>query len=241
MPEWTWQGILTSIVATVLWAVGATMLTWIKHKWPKYGDLALYWVASAACLAVIVFATTGYRPFAKPRLQVTPENIESNVKLWSEDLGLAFTKGNIPDTYFALSLTTRTGTPIQVTRATKEKPSYLQFVTTLAFSPEHQAVMGTLTKDQIDTVMQEIALELAKTRVGSAIATMNMPQTGTNVVGQTMVVLQKAAPIAELNEARFSDYIDDMEFTASLTRSATSLALRRATIARTITRGIGTH
>jgi hypothetical protein len=227
MESWISQGIITSTLATVLWAGGATLLTWIRNRWPTYGTLALYWVASAACLAVLWFATTGYVPFSTVPPRVTSENIEANMKQWSENLGLAFTKANIPDSYFAYTITTRSGTPIQVLRSQKEKPSYLQFVSTLMMAPEHQAIMGTLTKDQVDTVTQEIAIELDKTRVGFVIATVGLPQTGANSVGQTAIVLQRAGLITSLNESDFAAYVDDMEFAVQLTRAATTLAIKR--------------
>ena len=150
--DWA-QGIITSVAATILCIGGATALTWIKNKWPKYGGLALYWFASAACLAVLWFAFTGHVPFAKVQQEVTAENIEANIKLWSENLGLAFTKANVPDSYFAYTITTHTGTPIQVFRPQKEKPAYIQFIATLTLSAEHQAVMKTLTQGQVETVM----------------------------------------------------------------------------------------
>jgi hypothetical protein len=132
-------------------------------------------------------------------------------------------------------------TPVMVSRAMKDKPAFLQFATTITFSPEHQAVMGTLTKDQVDTVIQEISLELARTRVGSAIGTMSLPQTGTNGVGQTMVVLQKAAPIGNLTEARFADAVDDIEFTVSLVRAAANLSLRHVAASRLLTKAPAAH
>jgi hypothetical protein len=227
METWLWQGILTSVLAAVLWLGGATALTWVKRKWPKYGDLALYWIAIAACMAVIWFAVSGHALFSWPQPQVTPENIEANVRHWSEDLGLAYTRGTAPDSYFAYSLTTRTGTSIQVFRSVKDKPAFLQFGSQLTMSPEHQAMMATLTKEQVDTVVQEIALELDRTRVGFTIATLSTPQTSTPVK-QTVIVLQKATPITNLDEASFAAAADDIEFTVQLVRATTSLALRRA-------------
>jgi hypothetical protein len=199
-----------------------------------------YWLSTVAALAVLLFATTGYIPFAKPKPpEVNVDSIEKAVKIWSENLGLAFTKGNVPDTYFFYTITTRTGTPITVSRMTKEMPIYLQFQANLTFSPEHQAILGTLNKDQLDTVTQEITLELAKTRVGSAIATMGIPPAaGTNMIGQTVIALQKAAPISGLSEDKFAACVDDMEFTVALARAAVNLALRHATAGRTISKPI---
>ena len=226
--DWTWQGILTGLLATGLWAVGATVLTWVKNKWPKYGDLALYWIASFACLGIVWYAATGYIPFSQPQVRVTSENVESNVKAWSESAGLGFVKAPISDSYFGYTLTTRTGTPIQVSRLRSEKQSYLQFASTISFAPEHQAILGTLTKEEVDAVVQEITLELTRTRVGFAIANLGIPQTGVSTTTQTAVILQKAVLITNLSEPTFTSCIDDMEFSVTTLRAATILALRRA-------------
>jgi hypothetical protein len=233
-----WKTIFQSLFSRALWemiliAGGGAMFGLLKAKWPNYAPRVLYGVSGAACVAVLLFTLTGRAILSSPiPAQSTPDNIEANVKLWSENLGLPFAKSSMPDSYFAYSITTRGGTPITVGRPTKEKTGYLQFVSTISFSPEHQAVLGTLTKEQVDTVMQELSQELARTRVASTIAVMTMPQTGANVVGQTMLVLQRAESIANLDEAQFADRVDDMEFAVSLVRSTTSLALRRATAAR---------
>jgi hypothetical protein len=229
MPDWVWQGTFTSVVAALLFLGGATVLTWIRKRWPTYGNLALFWVASAACLGVLWFAVTGYAPFSSRPLRITTDNVEANMKLWCENLGLAFRQTNLPDTYFGYMITTRTGTQMSVSRRTKERPAYLQFETDILFAPEHQAVLSTLNKDQIETVMEEIGLELNKTRVGFTVGSLAMPQTTNNQIGQAFIALQKAAPIADLNENGFASYIDDMEFSAGLARNATQLALRRET------------
>src|SRR5258708_2795016 len=193
MGSWT-QGIITSRLASVFCVGGATVLTWIKSRWPTYGNLALYWIASATCLALLWFAFTGYVPFSRRPPEMTTDNIESNVKLWFEDLGMAFKKTGTPDTYFSYSLTTRLGTPLQVSRLAKEKTAYLQLVSTLTLSPQHQAMMLTLSQDQVDAIIEEMALELSKTRIGFTIIK-HIPQTG------MAVVFQKSIPIADLTES----------------------------------------
>lgn len=137
MPDWTWQGVITSIVATVLWFGGASVLTWIRKKWPNAGNLALFWVASAACLAVLWYTATGIRPFTDRPERVTADNIETNLKTWCTNLGLAFVNQSqaVPDSYFAYTVTTRDGNQIVVSRRTKEKPAYLQFETDLVLPP----------------------------------------------------------------------------------------------------------
>lgn len=233
-----WKAIFQSLFSRAIWEIvliigGGAVIGTIKAKWPNYAPRVLYGISGATCVAVLLFTLTGRAILSSPLPpDSTPENVEANVKLWSENLELPFAKTTVADSYFAYSITTRTGTPIVVTRATKEKTSYLQFVSTITFAPEHQAVLGTLTKEQVDTVMQEISLELSRTRVASTIATRGLPETGANVARQTMVVLQRAQLISSLDEGQFADRVDDMEFAVAMVRSATSLSLRRATAAR---------
>ncbi len=234
-----WKAIGQSLFSRALWEIiiiigGGALIGVLKAKWPSYAPRAIYVVAGAACTAIILFTLTGRAILSNPLPPETgPDNIEENVKLWSEDLGLAFTKANIPDTHFAYSITTGNGIAIQVMRSKKEKPFYLQMITTLLLSPANQATLTTLTKDQIDSFTDELSVELNKGRVGFSLAFMSMPQTGTNAASQTILVLQKAAPINGLTELGFSQLTDDINFTAQLVKADTTLILRRMTSGKT--------
>jgi hypothetical protein len=236
------QGILGTLIYELLLAAAiAGLVAWLRSKQSTWAAPTLYGLAAFTAVLVILVTLTGRPLLSKQPEEVTGENIETKLKTWAENLSLPFAKGAVPDSYFSLSLSTHSGTPIVIARMLKDKPAYLQFVSTISFAPEHQAIMATLTKDQADTVMQEINLELAKGRVASTIANMGIPQTGTNGAGQTVVVLQKGVAIAGLNEANFADRVDDMEFTVSLVRSATQLAIRRAVAGRMITKAAAAH
>jgi hypothetical protein len=114
-------------------------------------------------------------------------------------------------------------------RSTKEKTLYLEMIATLALSPDNQATLGTLTKDQIASFTDEIAVELNKSRVGFALGVNTLPQTGSATTAQTLLVLQKGVPINGLTELGFSECTDDINFTAQLVKADTSLILRRMT------------
>jgi len=233
--SWTWQGILTSVLATLLLGGVSYMFTWARNKWPKYGDLVRYWLIIFAVLSVLVYTLTGYVPFAKPKPpEITASNIEQNIKQWCESLGLPFAKGNMPDSmaFFSYSVTSKNNQITTVAR-TKDKPNYLQFLASLNFSPEHQAILGTLTKDQVYDVMQKIELELARTRVGSAIATVGVSQSGPIPAGaQTIIQNDKAIPIDSLNEYNFGLCIDDVDFTVNAARAVTNITMREITATR---------
>lgn len=237
MDSWLWQGIVTSVLATLLWFGGATVLTWIKHKWPRYGDLALYWVACAACLAVLWFAITGYVPFSTRPPQITPENIEANLKAWSENLGLGITKVSqlIPeqDAYFGMVVTLQSGNPVTVFRG-KQKPGYLQMQCPLALSQEHLAMLNKLTKDEAHAATQEVLLELARTKLGFQMMTASGQLVAPGgsaaqpIVLQQTIVIMKAAPITnDLTEATFAQHINEIDSAIAIVRGSTELTLQR--------------
>jgi hypothetical protein len=230
-----WKAIFQSIFSRAVWELlliigGGAVIGIIKNKWPDYAPRVLYGAAGSACVAVLLFTLTGRAILSNPLPpETTPDNIQDNVKLWSENLGLAFIKASIPDSYFAYTITTSNGIQIQVMRSTKEKTLYLEMIATLALSPDNQATLGTLTKDQIASFTDEIAVELNKSRVGFALGVNTLPQTGSATTAQTLLVLQKGVPINGLTELGFSECTDDINFTAQLVKADTSLILRRMT------------
>ena len=202
------------------------MFTYVKSKWPQYGDKVLYFLVCASCLFILVYVFTGFVPFRKAQNRVTIDNIESNIKQWCENFGMPFTKTIVPDTYFAYNVTTRSGNPLIVSRLSKERQSYLQFGATVTFSPERRAAVNTMTKDELDELISEVTLQLTTLRMGVVIATLTTPQTGNNV-GQTVIGLQKAVPINDLNEPDFGAALDDIESGINMSKSAVSLGIRR--------------
>lgn len=231
------SGIFGSILATLLLAGATTVLTWVRKTWPQYGDLARYWITTFAALAIIVYATTGYVPFAKHEPTTSADNIAENVKMWCENLGLSIAKVALPDAYFGYTVTTLNGNPIQVGRSTKEKSAYLQFVETVNPTADQQPIIGKLTQDQLDMLTQEMAVELNKSKIGFAVSTVSIPQIDGKTQAVQVAVLQKALPISGATEAQFSNTIDDLNFAAQLIHSETAVSLKRLTIARAASAG----
>ena len=243
--NWTWQGTLTSVAAALLLLGVPTLLTWVKKKWPQHGELVRYWLTSAAAMAILLYATTGYILFAKHEVKITPENLELNIRKWSDDLGFSVARlqpGALPqpmEIYFGLAITLSNGNPILVYRA-REKSAFLQLVCPLALSPEHLQAMAKLRPDQQEAVNQEIQLELSKTKVGFSVTTSKAaapqasgspPIGGGQILLQQMVILSKGVPISgDLNEATFASDLDEMDDAITLTRAQTALALRRYTL-----------
>ena len=230
---WTWQGVFTSVVATLLIAGGATVLTWVKKKWPQYGDNVRYWLSICATLLLIAYLCFGYMPFVKRPTEINVDNIESAVKEWSEEGGYSIAKIETPDTFFAYSITTVNGNQIQVFRSNKQKTSTLQFITSLNAPTQMQILLGSMTQDQITTLSEELGAELNKQRIGFTVST-GTSQLKSNL-GVLTVTLQKGAPIREFNEDTFWHYIDDLNFSANFVMAESDIIVKRLTAGKIIT------
>jgi hypothetical protein len=222
------EGILASILATVIVAGGATVLTWAKKKWPTHGDLMLYWLMSATCLSVltvIVFAAIGYKPFAKPKPpEITNENVEEHVRAWAVDLGMAVSPGpSAPEFFFTDTVTLKNTLPIVVGRA-KDKTEFLQFQSPLSISPEHQAALAKMTVEEANIMMQEILLELARSKVGyTMVGGATMQQSPLAIQG---IMIQATLPIASnINEGMFSAKLDEVNAGVTIARATVILTL----------------
>ncbi len=160
------QGIFTSLIASVLIVGIPTLLTWIKNKWPQHGELVRFWLTTAAALAILLYATTGYIPFAKHEIQITPENLEENIKLWAEHLGMNIGPATESDSYFAHTLSIpNMAQPVEVFRS-KEKPGYLQFKATIQVAKEHQMAFSKMSQEAIDRINEQLALDIGRANLG---------------------------------------------------------------------------
>jgi hypothetical protein len=114
----------------------------------------------------------------------------------------------------------KSGNPIEI-RKLKQSPNYLQIQGNLVLSPEHQKMLAKLTEEQSQFVTEELSLELARSKMGFTI--MGPPaQTEPQI---QLVVLSKAVPISGLTENEFAEYVNEVDSTIRLSRSATSLML----------------
>jgi len=97
----------------------------------------------------------------------------------------------------------------------KQREGYLQLEGTMALGPEHQAALKKLSPTQLESIMDEINLEMAIGKVGFGFV---------NGPTQAMFV-SKAIPISSsLNENSFVGYLDEMDSALLLAREAIRLA-----------------
>jgi len=210
----------------------------LKAKWPVLASRVLYGLAAATCTAVLIFTFTGHGFLSRQRPEVTPENVEENVRKWADDLGLGVTRmqsgPNQQQIYFGLVITLFNGTPLEVFRG-KEKPGFLQMQCALTLSPEHLDMLGKLGKEQAADAMQEILLEMARSRIGFIMQTASTAPlpggqgttTKAAILQQTMIVTKPLAITDDLTEATFGDRVNELDSEVGLVRAATNLTLER--------------
>ena len=93
-----------------------------------------------------------------------------------------------------------------------------------------QALVSTLTQEQQQILSDEVGAELDRGRMGFSFTTVTNPQMPNTVappVTTVLVALQKAAFIPDLTELKFSEAIDDLNFTVNFVKIETKLYVKK--------------
>jgi hypothetical protein len=153
--------------------------------------------------------------------QITPENVETNIRTWLDAFGLSVKKIPNPDpnVYFGLEVMLRSGTPVIVTRA-KPFERYVTLQSALVVSPEHKAPLGKLTEPQMTQLRNGLSSELSKAKIGFEIKGLPL----SNIVVATRIPITN-----RLTEYEFIARIDEIEFAVVVARAAFVSGLERLT------------
>jgi len=231
-----WQGVLSNLLYGLIILGAGALLAALRIRWPSYAEPARYALTGAAGAALILFALLGKGISTKSPPETTAENLETNIRKWADDAGLPIAKA--PPTaegiYFGYTVTATSGVPISVFRA-KQKPGFLQMQCALFMSAEHLSMMAKLTKEQADDAMEEIILEMDRSRIGFVMTTgASLPllagQTATTkpeILQQTIVVTKPIAVSRDLNEGSFLARIDEIDSEVGVVKGITDLTLKR--------------
>lgn len=208
-------GLVVALIITGL----SVLMAFLKARKDTLAGPVLYGLTTGAALAVLWFAFTGNAIFAKS--SVTPDNIEEYVKVWVDNLAMGIAKKeDSTDTIFDYVITPRSGHPQEVARF-KDRPAYLEFAVQINFSPDDQAIMNKLSKEQAERVINKLSLELARySKVGFEIRAAK--DRGTSIL------LIHGVPIVSMSEGYFLACINDMDSAQTVLRSATALVLADA-------------
>jgi hypothetical protein len=96
------QGILQNWISDsiklVIMAAITLALTRLNAKFPNWGAHARYALMTFVLLALLMFTFTGRAIFAPPiSPEVTPENVEDNLKVWADHLDISLQRKAVPD------------------------------------------------------------------------------------------------------------------------------------------------
>jgi len=234
-----WNGLFQALVANALWETiivgGGVLIAIIRAKKPEWASPALYGVVGTTCLAIVFFAFTG-RPVLSKQLRLTPDNLETYIRKWSDAAGLSVAR--IPELpqadYFGLLVTLKSNNQITLFVA-KDEPAFLQVQCALALSTEHLGMLGKLNKQQSDDAIEEITLEMNRARIGYIMSSAAAPPiqnsqastTGPAILQQTILITEPIAISNELNEASFVHRLNQIDSDIGIVRGVTDLTLKR--------------
>jgi len=203
----------------VLVPLGGIMLALLKRKksdWVWTSPI-LYGLAGSAFIAMIMFALMGRPMLSRQKPQTTPENIESNVKMWADNFSLGIQKQTDDKFSFLYAIALPSGRAVLVGRPV-QRDRYLQFQGIMPISPEHEAILEKLSPPQLERFTDEVNIEMARSKMGFLLV-------GGPIKG---VIVTKAIPITNsLTEDSFVAYLDEIDSSMMLAREAIRLALLR--------------
>ncbi len=199
--SWLWQGILSNWLADllVLLTGGAMFLARVK-QW-RFTSPVLYGLAASCLMALTLYAVSVHHQFVYDQSQLTTtSNIQERVRAWLDAFGLGVRNATGPESYFHYVVTMRNGTALDVFRF-RGREDYVVLQARLSTSAEQREQFKHLTKVQTTRFNAEVAMEIARTKIG--FANLQAPLDNAQ--------LEKRVPIAGLTEATFIGAVDEMD------------------------------
>ena len=207
-------------------AGGAAAFGYIKRRWPDFAPTLAYGSLGVIVVAILLFTFTGRGLFTKSiPPAVTVDNVEQNLKKWVEDLGMMIGPAGEPDTYFAHTVSSPNGIPLEIFRSSKEKSGYLQMKTIITVAPEHQVALAKMSTDQVQRVMDELDIEVGRTGAGCTLIALTSPADKDHPSTLTAIGIQRGIPIDNLNEWNFSENFDQVTRIAESVKASLRLAI----------------
>jgi hypothetical protein len=210
-----WQGVLSNaIYALLIFGVGV-LLTLLKQRGSRWVTPIVYGLGASALVAVILLAFVAVTRIPKEQPQITPDNVEANIRTWLDASGISTRILDEPDRIFALGVMMDSGTPVEISRP-KSSDRYIIFQTKLVPDDDRRAQLDKLSGEEKDQLVQELELEMARAKVSYIRES--------ELKGFTMI---RGVPINALTESIFNDKIGDLDFAHSLARQTIIVRLDR--------------
>ncbi len=218
MPDWLLQAIIANWVWELLVIAAGLMFGWLRHKNVSWLPVLFYGLTASTCMAVLIYTFIGRAIISRSQPETTAENIESNVKVWADAFGVGIQKQADPGFSFIFALHLRNGRVVLIGRP-KERDHFLTLQSTLVLGSDQQTVVDKLSKEQNQRIVDEVTLELARSRMGHAIAGLPLKT----------ILLAESVPITNsFTEDNFAARLDEMDAATELADKAATLAIQRA-------------
>jgi hypothetical protein len=220
MPQWASEALFW-FFGNLLWdfvlaSMVAALLIWLKKKKEAWATPVLYGLVGFAAVFVLAFTLVGRSLISNRGPETTPENIESNIKDWADNLSLGIQREKNDNSYFTFVLSVPPGNRSVYVQRYKETKKYLTFHSEVVIGPDVQEIINKLSPSQRDQIRHEV--EVALLTKGISFVLMS---------GRAALVgVAKPVPITSgLNEDVFASSIDELDKSTLLVREATFLAL----------------
>lgn len=176
------------------------MLAYLQSSYQTWFTSALWGLIGSALIAVIVAAFEIWRRLPKPTPEVTPENVEANIRAWLDSFRLSVKREDNPIALFTLVATPDNGMPIVIWRP-KALDRYVIVEATITISPEDKPLFDNLPAEEKGIFATRLSVELSRASMGFV-----MDLDKSNVIG-----LQRRLPItADLTESNLMTTVDEV-------------------------------
>lgn len=193
-----WRDLAISIVSGLLIVSGGAVLS---HVAPDFFFAVLWGLVSAALISIIILTFIVLRRTPKRVPAVTPENVESSIRVWLDSFRLGVRKIDETETHFSL-IVSHLDKQI-VVRRYKTLDRYVTVQITIVLSPKARTVYEQLSIEERNIFAARLLVEVSRT---SMVAMMDLetPNGG--------ITLARRLPITEnLTEESFMSAVDAVD------------------------------
>src|SRR5438093_652453 len=114
--EWLLQNLVSSVVYAVLALGGGIVLAVLKKRASNWFSPVLYGLCACGLIAISILAFVAFTRIPKEPERITPENIETNIRVWFDHFGISTKRDTNPNAVFSIIATLDNKTPVQVAR-----------------------------------------------------------------------------------------------------------------------------
>lgn len=223
------QNLLANWLYELLVIVGGFGVGWARAKNYAWATPAMYGLVSAAMILIILIGVRAWNILPTPASQITPENLESNVRKWLDTFSISSRKGQDLNCYFVFLVTLRNGNRVIVCRVTDPNLSkYLIIQGSLSVTPPLDKILDGMSQEKKEHLINEVGCELAKLRMTCDILLASKAYGAQIQRPPAIIIVEKRVPINNnLSEDLFMDRLDDINSAIMVARQVIVSGLER--------------